>query len=366
MSSFDLFFNTRTQQTVVVTKSDTGYSVTHNTDKASDIAEVDPETLTIKKQPLYVVDSVNSGTGRLAGFSVYKTILRTLFDDLDVSHTYIDTKSRHDIGNFAAKLEGDATVILISGDTSVTEFVNGLNSEARVQILVVPSGTGNSLALSVGIESEVEAVRKIFTFESLVPLHTYEAIFPNGSKLLVQDEEAEEVSSLKFLVVFSWAFHAALVADSDTPELRKHGLERFKLAAAANLANEQKYTGQFESGSSTYSGPFAYFLLTPSRRFEPTFLISPKGNLHELSLYLVSFQDSPDIMEIMGQVYSGGKHVENPKVTYEKISHGVLTVDGDRRHRRVCVDGSIILLGGSGPVNVSIGAIDTPGLLIVI
>lgn len=318
---------------------------------------------------VYVVDSVKSGTGRSTAKDLYKQVIKPVFDLLKIKHHYVATTSALSISDLAKSFDStfSSTVLFISGDTSVNEFVNNLpqnNNLAEISIFPFPLGTGNSLALSLDLTDEISALRRLIVPTSTVsPLNLYEANFPKGSYFLVQDEKTDEItSSLKFLVVTSWAFHASLVADSDTPELRKHGLERFKLAAYSNLSQEQKYEGQFSIDNELVDGPFAYWLLTSSQRFEPTFEILPKGDIFERSLFLVSFNTEDDkdyIMGIMGEVYNKGSHIDNDKVTYKKITadlkHIVLSTKNskDIRKRRFCLDGSIIALPDANEHEVS-------------
>lgn len=324
----------------------------------------EPNTRINQFKKTYVIDSINSGTGRKHETSVYFQLLKPLFDDyLKIPHTYISTTSVATIHEFAGQLSGadgdEITVIFISGDTSINEFVNGLTSvpsSRKVDIATIPSGTGNSLALSLGLSDEIDAVKKLLTSkEKPVPLNLYEVAFPPGSYYLIQDVKGPELTKpLKFLVVISWAFHASLVADSDTPELRVHGLDRFKMAAHENLSLEQKFEGTVEINGKTIEGPFAYWLLTPSKKFEPTFEILPDGNIFDDNLYFISFNSEDDssgkyIMDIMKEVYDKGSHIHDKKVTYQKVQRGdkiALTTKNakDKRRRRFCVDGSIIVL----------------------
>ena len=324
----------------------------------------EPNTPTTHFKKVYVIDSINSGSGRKRESSVYFQLLKPIFDDhLKIPHIYISTTSVSTIHDFAGQLgeieEDEVTVIFISGDTSINEFANGLTtttSRKTINIFTIPSGTGNSLALSLGLVDEIDAVKKLLTSkENPVPLNLYEVSFPSGSYYLIQDVKGPEITKpLKFLVVISWAFHASLVADSDTPELRVHGLDRFKMAAHENLSQEQKYEGAVTINDKVINGPFAYWLFTPARRFEPTFEILPDGNIFDDNLYFISFNSEDDssgkyIMDIMKDVYNKGAHIQNKKVTYQKVQRGdriTLNIENskEKRKRRFCVDGSIVAL----------------------
>lgn len=311
---------------------------------------------------LVVVDSVSSGTGRQKEKDVYNKILAPLFAELGIKHRYLKTESAATITEFAQELRGGSyAVILISGDTSVTELINALpeNETGAVNICVVPCGTGNSIALSLGTTTVFAALQRFFRSVGgiqPVQLHTYEALFPDGSyyvnsKIPIKDK-------VRFVVVLSWAFHAALVADSDTPELRKHGVDRFRMAAESNLEKNCSYEGSYLIDTKSYNGPFAYWLVTATSRFEEKFLILPKGDINRPELHVVLFGAQSDatggyIMEVMQQVYQDGSHVDNKKVVYQRIGteSGVwLTTEG--RNERFCVDGAIVVVPEPGTIGI--------------
>lgn len=302
------------------------------------------------QRKIVIIDSVNSGSGRTEK-NIYKSILKPLLDKFQIDAEYVSTDSPTAIANFAEKLPtDDYLIIFISGDTSINELVNNLemrDGDGSIVVFPIPAGTGNALALSLGIVDVPTAITKLFT-GNISNLHLYQIDLPKGSAYLVNQEKIPIVKPVNFLVVFSWAFHASLVADSDTPELRKFGLDRFKMAASDNLAREQSYPGQYLVNNKTISGPFSYWVLTPAKKFEPTFEILPNGDILDNNLHIVSFNTDTDIMEVMMQIYQQGQHIHNPKVVYEKVD-GKLVLNATTNEpieRRFCIDGAIIALPG--------------------
>lgn len=332
----------------------------------SDTVDLDPSTPEVKTVPkhlsgrrVYIIDSINSGTGRIAPQTdIYLAILRPAFDYLHVNYKYIKTTSPTTICDFARTFEeSDVTVIFISGDTSITEFVNALPespSLRKLTLFPIPAGTGNSIALSLGYATVATSVRVLLSsHEEPLPLNLYLAKFPQLATSSIPSDPNN--CELVFLVVLSWGFHAALVADSDTPEMRKLGLERFKVAAKMNLEKVQCYPGKTSVEGQTIDGPYAYWLVTLAQRFEPTFEILPHGSIKNDSLYLVLFNsedgsESKYIMDIMMQVYDQGSHVKNPKVTYRQVRKTMkLLIDPTAAGstHRFCLDGSIVSLPSS-------------------
>ncbi|CAK7895514.1 hypothetical protein CAAN1_10S00254 [[Candida] anglica] len=327
--------------------------------------------LHLVENEIIVIDSVNSGKGRNPETDVYKNVIDPLFEELGVEHKHLSTDGADSIKQFANSLKQKKTqlVIFISGDTSINEFINGLDRNDQggdLLLFHIPAGTGNSLALSLGIYNVAESIQRLLSPEEIVPFNLYEATFPEGSYHLSRDVKTEEIfTPLKFIVVLSWGFHASLVADSDTPELRKHGVQRFAIAAKTNLEEVQLYDGETRIGDNEtlIEGPFAYWLATPAKRFEKPFEISPRGDVKDDKLWLVAFNTSSGseyIVDIMTKVYDSGKHVKDERVVYESVQKGediVLEVSAKNsaRRGRFCLDGSIIKVpdGKQGTVKVN-------------
>lgn len=311
------------------------------------------DAIVVEKLPEYfkntiIIDSVNSGSGR-TGKNIFTQILQPIFDRFNFSdYRYIRTDSASSIGNIAKSLDQDSFIIFISGDTSINEFVNNLpspSSNSSLKIFPIPAGTGNSLALSLDLVDLETSIIRLFN-GTISDLNLYQINLPKGSNYVVKEELIPITKPVNFLVVFSWAFHASLVADSDTPELRKVGLDRFKLAAFNNLSRDQVYPGNFQIGDKKYEGLFSYWVLTPAQKFEPTFVISPNGKILENNLYIISFNTGNDILALMNEVYAQGKHIHNPNVTYEKVEDKLIlnAITDDDLQRRFCIDGAIVKL----------------------
>jgi diacylglycerol kinase family enzyme len=158
-------------------------------------------------------------------------------------------------------------------------------------------------------------------------------------------------------VVCSWGLHASLVAMSDTAEYRKHGLERFKMAAEQVLKESHQYQGKIsirtkDDGWQELPGTkHAYVLAVLVANLEEHFNISPATKPVDGSLRLVHIgpETAEEIMRLLGLAYQGGKHVDDPKVTYAEIEE--MRVDFEEEDdlwRRICVDGKIVVVEKGG------------------
>lgn len=311
-------------------------------------------------QPVLVIDLVLSGTGRPPNApDLYPQLLQPLLAAVGVVHHYVRTELKTHIADVAASLSShgkSVTVVFLSGDTLVHELVNHLDAtlDAAVTLVLVPTGTGNALLRLVGHMDVWAALQAMFQPLTPKPLPVYRVDFPEGSTVALS---GAPVRLLYFLVVVLWCFHALLVADSETPEMRQLGMQRFQVAARENLQRDQCYHGRFSvAGDSpaadhTVAGPFSYLVVTPVKRFEPTFDILPAGSVFTPDAYAVVMPhvSGSDIVEVMTKAYAQGAHVEDARVEYLRLD-GALTArleldEDDPHQRRVCVDGEIVVCG---------------------
>jgi hypothetical protein len=162
--------------------------------------------------------------------------------------------------------------------------------------------------------------------------------------------------------------HASLVGDSDTAEYRKHGVERFKMAAKEALypadgSPPHPYKGKIsilKEGAQWTTIPeeeHMYVLATMVSHLEQPFCISPASKPLDGTMHLVHFgpRSGDEVMGIMGKAYQGGLHVQEADVRYESIDGLRIEFEGREHHgrwRRICVDGKIVRVEKDGWVEV--------------
>lgn len=344
-----------------------------------------------KVRETHIIISTGSGHQKAAHF--FENVISPTLDALDPSqsitkHTTESESSvlelTRDVFFPAANTGTTLLIILLSGDGGIVDLVNGFSSQPRSpsytapQIILLPLGTANALYHSINAAS----TRNTWGISALSstttkPLPLFTATFSPGAKLLVDEARKEEglprnergEGVLHGAVVCSWGMHASLVADSDTAAYRKHGAERFGMAAKEALYPADKspphaYKGRVSVLNS--SGKWTtlpeqehmYVLCTLVSRLESTFCISPSSKPLDGSMHLVHFGpvDGDEAMRIMGLAYQGGKHVGDGKVRYESIEGlRVEFEEGEGRWRRVCVDGKIVRVEEGGWVEVRKG-----------
>ncbi|KAH7077487.1 ATP-NAD kinase-like domain-containing protein [Paraphoma chrysanthemicola] len=346
---------------------------------------------------IHVIISTGSGHKQALSFwdDTVSPILLTLSPDRGQStHKHI-TQSESTILELtrnvffpAANAGTTQRIILLSGDGGIVDLVNGLLAQPASpqyiapQVVLLPLGTANALYHSINFNSTQPTQSNEWGLAALSskttkPLPTFTATFSPGARLLVDEARKEEAlptnsngeGILHGAVVCSWGMHASLVADSDTSEYRKFGIERFKMAAKEALypgdgSLPHPYRGKVSvlKGDEWRALPeeqHLYTLATLVSHLEAPFCISPKSRPLDGSLHLVHFGPTTgdEAMRMMGLAYQGGKHVDDEKVRYEEVE-GVRIefAEKEGRWRRVCVDGKIVRVEEGGWVEVSKGA----------
>lgn len=321
----------------------------------------------------------------------------------------ITTTNDHTVKDLGKQLAGPSvkgqarTIVLLSGDGGVFDLINDgdqtssstIPSRSKPTIALLPLGTGNALFHSLHKplydsptappSSYVLGLRTLFR-GAASPLPMFEASFAPGSRLIsysdgggapdddddddaatAEEQRRRAVSRLTGAIVASYGFHANLVWESDTPAYRKHGAQRFHMAAAQLLrlghgyeadvdvrlpgAGREEWTrlGRGEEGHK-----FGYVLATLVSSLEKTFTISPDSKPLNRKLRLVTFGDvgGERTMDVMKAAYNNGSHVgmkwtseegKQEGVGYQEVEEVRVTVrEEDARWRKVCIDGTIV------------------------
>lgn len=341
---------------------------------------------------LHIIISIGSGVGAARRF--FDTILKATLESLGLdgrAYQLHETESETHITELSHTIflpranEGFAqTILLLSGDGGIVDIVNVLlsslqsGSYVKPVIGLLPLGTGNALANSIGLTPVSSRGLQTLLKGKPVSLPTFIAKFSSGSRFVADNGKSvapllrsdEGLGVVYGAVVCSWALHASLVAESDTLEYRKYGAERFKMAAKELLSPSDG------SAPHNYKGKITIFkkakeergeIITLDRRehmyilaslvsnLEENLRISPHSKPLDGQLRLVHFRPlSPiEVMRIFELAYRGGLHVDDVDVHYDDIDG--LRIDfeeQDDRWRRVCIDGKVVQVNEGGWVEI--------------
>jgi diacylglycerol kinase family enzyme len=346
-------------------------------------SEATPKPSETKDLEIHVIISTGSGHQKATHFfeNVICPVLDTLYPGQTIiKHTTESVSSilelTRDIFYPKANSGTPLRIILLSGDGGIVDLVNGLSSLPQSgsyiapKIVLIPLGTANALYHSINAGKKNTWGVQALASNTTKPLPIFTATFSPGAKLLADEARREDSlptndkghGVLHGAVVCSWGMHASLVADSDTVEFRKFGIDRFKMAAKEALypsdgAMPHAYKAKvslLKANGSWEALPeqeHMYVLSTLVSNLEAAFCISPASRPLDGSMYLVHFgpKSGDETMRIMELAYAGGKHVDDEKVRYEDIEGlKVELLKDEGRWRRVCVDGKIVRVEQGG------------------
>ncbi|KAF2398524.1 hypothetical protein EJ06DRAFT_113421 [Trichodelitschia bisporula] len=299
---------------------------------------------------LHVVISVLSGAGQAHTF--HTSLLAPLLSHLPLPTAVVhSTTSPHTITELtttrflpAANAGKAQHIVILSGDGGPVDLINGLMASPHgpayvpPTISVLPLGTANALAHSAGVTRDGTHGLSVLARGTGKRVPLFKATFSAGARALSHEgrqadalPETEGEHALWGAVVASWGLHAGLVADSDTAEYRKYGVERFGMAAREAVfpsdgGGPHVYRGKVRVRTGgkwreVGGGEHAYVLVTLVSHLEKGFCISPASGPLGGGLRLVYFgpRGGEDVMRIMGLAYQGGKHVDDSAVTYEEV-----------------------------------------------
>ena len=134
----------------------------------------------------YFIVNVTSRTGKAA--EIWKSIKDEL-DDRNVRYKYYMTRKVGHAKKLASeicKLEGDVKLIVVGGDGTANEVINGMSNFDRVKFGYIPTGSGNDLGRGLGINKRKPVEQLIHILESTdeLKMDLGEVISDDGSRRL--------------------------------------------------------------------------------------------------------------------------------------------------------------------------------------
>ncbi|KAH8924617.1 hypothetical protein BT69DRAFT_1332850 [Atractiella rhizophila] len=349
---------------------------------------------------------VNPQAGDRTSSSFVEVTLIPLLKRLRVAsslHTTASEGGGVDVGrSIAEKAEKETDILLIGGDGTTSEVLNGLQlvekeNNFNFNILILPRGTSNAYYAYLFPPPLPTTVSLLRYLQSLSPLFPSSAPQPFPVIRTILDASNEQTISH---VVVSTALHASILHDSEALRSTIPGVERFKQAAMQNwgrfysgsiqlLGEARIWEGDWRPLSSeekTINGPFVYATSVLVDRLEPAFVIAPlrKREEDEGTLDLIVMRPSISrniqqllevekkeeagkkygeiLMGVFGKAYEGGKHIditlpeEGTRVVEYFRAEGWEWIPDpnseEEKDRLVCLDGTIKSIPKGGKARI--------------
>ena len=329
-----------------------------------------------KYSQIYIVNSIKAGKT-----SNYELRLKNEFASLyyDVMKRYnpntniIETDSADAVFELGVKIKKkwessnkktSTLVIILSGDTSISELLNGSTLDPILHILTVPVGTANALFLKLfklpkGIklcEDPKQEKRQIIS-DSFLRFVCGDLELINVPFYTISNKQGTELS--KSILLTTTGFHATLLKVASSPEYKKYGVERF-VKASGEVINNYKLDNNVKlynsEGKIYYNGESSYFGIFSTGRLEPTYDISPKSDLKNRAF--LSIKENEDRKSFVDKIMYGygdekvllENFEKDENVAYEKVDlqdELYLEVTNkdptdSKRDVSICVDGLIL------------------------
>ncbi|KAG0367974.1 ATP-NAD kinase-like domain-containing protein [Gamsiella multidivaricata] len=289
-------------------------------------------------------------------------------------------------------------VMVMGGDGTVHETVNGIleglkgssfvsdGFRPKIELSVVPTGTGNAIATSLGVTTVQEAIER-FQAGAVIPLRVVKV----STRPQESNDQPAAANGWKThvytVVVNSFGLHCATVHDAEG--YRGLGNLRFKIAALKNIFLLKQYEARLDfygpvqrydrplqklvatvesdteevpnassnSPSFTLSGPFTYLMFSKQASLEPGFKPTPLAKTSDGWLDVLAVQNvgRSAILQVLEGIINDGQHVQHEKVEYYKAKIVELETP---KNGRLCIDGEFmdIAAGPQGRVKFEVSS----------
>lgn len=295
-------------------------------------------------RPMFIVNPVaGGGRGRRAHASIVTLLGHQASDEVEFAFT---ERPGHAV---ELARDGGASgfdpIVAVGGDGTVHEVANGLLAfrGAIPRLAVIPIGTGNDFARSVGIPTDLRAAVRVATDGS-------------GMERIVDAARCGD----RYFVVLAGTGFAARVASAvnESPSWSKIGALPFVFHTLREvLTNRNVDLTITLDGTDVIHQPSFMVYVSNCRFSGGGMQLSPEARPDDglLDVCLVGDASRRDVVTMLPKVFSG-RHVGHPKVSLHRAA--TVRVDGPS-HVQVQADGEVI---GSLPMEVEV----VPGALRVL
>ncbi|CAO3676311.1 unnamed protein product [Umbelopsis ramanniana] len=280
---------------------------------------------------------------RLSGIADDSVILHTTKAAMDGKRLAKDLAL-----NVLAKSEEPVILLCIGGDGTLHEVINGLSQtsvQSKLQLVVIPSGSGNAFANALGITDPADAILRLLRGNSQ-PLRTIRVSVGKCSE--PYDSQ-------------NWHNHVNLTMSITTPEswwwfllwwMPQYG-GRLVLDEGAQEYDAEQQNWRTATDKTHIDGRYTYFLGSKMPELEPGFRIAPFASTSDEHVDLVLLRDgtSDELKSILYKAFSKGSHINEPKLEYWKAKGFLLRVQDAAE---VCLDGEIHKVPKGGVIKLQV------------
>lgn len=247
--------------------------------------------------------------------------------------TYATTPEPHSAKNEArrAALAGFDLLVAAGGDGTINEVVSGIASlEKRPKIGIIPAGTTNDYARALKIpRMDLLAAAEVIAADHVIPMDVGQA---NGQYFV-------NIAAGGYLTDLTYEVPAKLKTI--------FGYLAYLVKGAEKLPSVRPIHMRVEYEGGVYDGMASMFFVAMTNSTGGFEMLDPDIVLGDgkFSLFILKTANVFEILQIIGAVLNGGRHLNHPQVLYTKTSF-VKVESKDNQRIMINLDGEY---GGDSP-----------------
>ena len=236
----------------------------------------------------------------------------------NVKYTLFKSQGKNDIFNHVISDEiPDCDVICaMGGDGTIHEITDGLMQSGKASDLafsIIPSGTGNAFAQTLGELKPKKAIQKIL----------------DGERLKIDAMEIKQGSKTSYAVnIIGWGMASRVNQISD--QLRILGGIRYNIASLIGIATMKKKKLILRMDDEVINEDALFFLALNTVYTGKGMKMAPESDFTDGLIDIIMFKSATklQVVNIFLKLFSG-KHIFDPRVTYKQVESFKLESEGD-------------------------------------
>ena len=268
-----------------------------------------------KIKKIHFVLNPNAGNG--APSKIFHQIEEEL-ERNNVEYTVFKSQGEKDIFNhlMSDEIPECDVICAMGGDGTIHETANGLMQSGKASDLplsVIPSGTGNAFAQTLGELKPKNAIQHIL----------------RGESMKIDAMEIRQGSKISYAVnIIGWGMASRVNQISD--QLRILGGIRYNIASLIGIATMKKKRLILSMDEEVVDEDALFFLALNTVYTGKGMKMAPDADFSDGLIDIIMFKSATklQVVNIFLKLFSG-KHIFDPRVTYKQVDSFRLETQGD-------------------------------------
>ena len=268
-----------------------------------------------KIEKIHFVLNPNAGNG--SPLRIFQEIEEDLILN-NVKYSVFKSQEKNDIFNhvMSDEIPECDVICAMGGDGTIHETADALMQSGKASdlaISVIPSGTGNAFAQTLGELKPKKAIQKIL----------------KGERLKIDAMEIKQGSKVSYAVnIIGWGMASRVNQISD--QLRMLGGIRYNIASLIGIATMKKKKLILRMDDKVINEDALLFLALNTVYTGKGMKMAPDADFSDGLIDIIMFKSATklQVVNIFLKLFSG-KHIFDPRVTYKQVKSFRLESEGD-------------------------------------